>query len=147
MKLDMTNANNSFKYGWLLSRIFPYIKPYLFRIFIGFMVAIPLGLLDGVTAFALKPFMDYVIGKQDWIFHLQNRIIKKATYLNQGLGRYFCKTFNGKCAKENATGLSASAGLVLGKNRNCWEYWKDENGNPLNENKELKKKLNENNIY
>lgn len=69
MKLDMTNANNSFKYGWLLSRIFPYIKPYLFRIFLGFLVAIPLGLLDGVTAFALKPFMDYVIGKQDWIFH------------------------------------------------------------------------------
>src|SRR5574344_989903 len=70
MKLDTTTANNSFKYKWLLSRIFPYIKPYLFRIFIGFMVAIPLGLLDGVTAFALKPFMDYVIGKQDWVFHL-----------------------------------------------------------------------------
>ena len=70
MKLNTTTASNSFKYGWLLSRIFPYIKPYLFRIFIGFMVAIPLGLLDGVTAFALKPFMDYVIGKQDWVFHL-----------------------------------------------------------------------------
>ena len=35
-----------------------------------FMVAIPLGLLDGVTAFALKPFMDYVVGKQDWVFHI-----------------------------------------------------------------------------
>ena len=45
--------------------------------------------------------------------------------------------------KKNATGLSAAAGLVLGGNRNGWEYWKDENGNPLNENKELKKKLNE----
>ena len=70
MKLDMTTAKNSFKYNWLLKRIFPYIKPYLFRIFIGFMIAIPLGLLDGVTAFALKPFMDYVIGKQDWVFHI-----------------------------------------------------------------------------
>ena len=39
------------------------------RIICGFLVAIPLGLLDGVTAFALKPFMDYVVGKQDWIFH------------------------------------------------------------------------------
>ena len=70
MKLEMTTAQNSFKYGWLLSRIFPYIKPYLFRIFLGFLIAIPLGLLDGVTAFALKPYMDYVIGgKQfavDW---------------------------------------------------------------------------------
>ena len=70
MKLDMTTAKNSFKYGWLLKRIFPYIKPYMFRIICGFLVAIPLGLLDGVTAFALKPFMDYVVGKQDWIFHI-----------------------------------------------------------------------------
>ena len=70
MKLERTTGQNSFKYGWLLRRIFPYIKPYLFRIFLGFLIAVPLGLLDGVTAFALKPYMDYVIGgKQfaiDW---------------------------------------------------------------------------------
>lgn len=70
MKLDSTQAKNSFKYGWLMSRIWPYIKPYWFRILLTFMVAIPLGLLDGVTAFALKPFMDYVVGKQDWVFHI-----------------------------------------------------------------------------
>lgn len=70
MKLDSTQAKNSFKYGWLLSRIWPYIRPYWFRILLTFMVAIPLGLLDGVTAFALKPFMDYVVGKQDWVFHI-----------------------------------------------------------------------------
>ena len=70
MKLSTTTAQNSFKYGWLLSRIFPYIKPYMFRIICGFLVAIPLGLLDGITAFALKPYMDYVVGKQDWVFHL-----------------------------------------------------------------------------
>ena len=73
MKLSKTTAQNSFKYSWLLSRIYPYIKPYLFRIILGFLIAIPLGLLDGVTAFALKPFMDYVVGKQDWIFHLFGR--------------------------------------------------------------------------
>ena len=70
MKLNTTTAQNSFKYGWLLSRIYPYIKPYWFRILLGFAIAIPLGLLDGVTAFALKPYMDYVIGGQtfavDW---------------------------------------------------------------------------------
>lgn len=70
MKLSTTTAKNSFKYSWLMGRIFPYIKPYMFRIICGFLVAIPLGLLDGVTAFALKPFMDYVVGKQDWIFHI-----------------------------------------------------------------------------
>ena len=70
MKLSNTTAQNSFKYGWLLSRIWPYIKPYMFRIICGFAIAIPLGLLDGITAFALKPFMDYVVGKQDWVFHI-----------------------------------------------------------------------------
>lgn len=70
MKLNMTTAQNSFRYGWLLSRIWPYIRPFGFRIILGFLIAIPLGLLDGVTAFALKPFMDYVVGKQDWVFHL-----------------------------------------------------------------------------
>ena len=70
MKLSMTTAQNSFRYGWLLSRIWPYIKPFCFRIILGFLIAIPLGLLDGVTAFALKPFMDYVVGKQDWVFHV-----------------------------------------------------------------------------
>ena len=62
MKLSNTTAQNSFKYSWLLSRIWPYIKPDWFRILVGFFIAIPLGLLDGVTAFALKPYMDYVIG-------------------------------------------------------------------------------------
>ncbi len=70
MKLNATTAQNSFKYGWLLSRIYPYIKSYWFRILLGFAIAIPLGLLDGVTAFALKPYMDYVIGGKifviDW---------------------------------------------------------------------------------
>ena len=72
MKLNATAAQNSFKYGWLLSRIWPYIKPYLFRIFLGFAIAIPLGLLDGVTAFALKPYMDYVIGGKAFEFSIFN---------------------------------------------------------------------------
>ena len=70
MKLSKTQALNSYKYGWLLSRIYPYIKPVLPRVIIGFVIAIPLGLLDGVTAFALKPYMDYVVGQKDLVFDL-----------------------------------------------------------------------------
>ena len=69
-KLASTMAQNSFKYGWLLSRIMPYIKPYWFRILLGFLIAIPLGLLDGVTAFALKPYMDYVVGGKALAFSI-----------------------------------------------------------------------------
>ena len=72
MKLSATTAQNSFKYGWLTARIWPYIKPYWFRVLLGFLVAIPLGLLDGVTAFALKPYMDYVIGGKSFEFTLMN---------------------------------------------------------------------------
>lgn len=72
-KLSATSAQNSFKYSWLLSRIFPYIKPYIPRIAIGFLIAIPLGLLDGVTALALKPYMDYVVGGKALNFSLLNQ--------------------------------------------------------------------------
>lgn len=68
MRLCDTTAQNSFKYTWLLGRILPYIKPFLFRVLLGFFIAIPVGLLDGVVAFSLKPYMDYVIGKHDLVF-------------------------------------------------------------------------------
>ena len=67
MKLKNTQAVTSFDYGWLLKRIFPYIKPFLGRVILGFLVAIPVGLLDGIVSFALKPYMDYVIGKQNLV--------------------------------------------------------------------------------
>ena len=70
MKLSATTAQNSYRYSWLLKRIFPFIKPFLGRVFLGFLVAIPVGLLDGVVAFALKPYMDFVVGKHDLVFQL-----------------------------------------------------------------------------
>lgn len=70
MKLSKTTAQNSFKYSWLLSRVYPYIQPVMGRVILGFLVALPVGMLDGVVAFALKPYMDYVIGKHDCIFSL-----------------------------------------------------------------------------
>ena len=70
MKLSDTTAKNSFRYSWLLKRLFPYVKPFLGRILLGFLVAIPVGALDGVVAFSLKPYMDYVVGQKDWVFSL-----------------------------------------------------------------------------
>src|SRR5574344_177700 len=75
MKLSNTTAQNSFRYKWLLGRLFPYIKPVLGRAILGFLVAIPVGALDGIVAFALKPYMDYVIGKHDLIFTLLHHTI------------------------------------------------------------------------
>lgn len=61
MKLKNTASANAFKYGYLLKRIYPYLKPVMFRAVLGIIIAIPLGLLDGVTAIALKPYLDNVI--------------------------------------------------------------------------------------
>lgn len=61
MKLKDTVSKYAFKYGYLLSRMYKYMKPILIRALIGVALAIPLGLLDGVSSFALKPYLDYVV--------------------------------------------------------------------------------------
>lgn len=61
MKLKDTVSKDAYRYGYLLGRIFPYLKPVLFRAVLGIIIAIPLGLLDGITAIALKPYLDNVI--------------------------------------------------------------------------------------
>ncbi len=70
MKLKNTEAKNSFQYRMLLNSVFPYIKPYMSRIVLAFFVALPVGLLDGIVAFSLKPYMDYVVGQKNLEFAL-----------------------------------------------------------------------------
>lgn len=67
MKLKDTQALDSFNYGYLLKRVYKYIKPYMFRVVLGFIIAIPVGLLDGVVAYALKPYMDEVLIKKNML--------------------------------------------------------------------------------
>ncbi len=61
MKLVNTKTDNAFDYGFLSKRIFPYIKPLIPRMALAFILAVPLGLLDGATAYALKPYIDVVV--------------------------------------------------------------------------------------
>ncbi len=60
-RLKDTVSKDAFNYRYLLGKIFPYIKPVLPRAIINLIIAIPLGLLDGVVALALKPYLDFVI--------------------------------------------------------------------------------------
>ena len=60
-KLKNTVSKDAFKYGYLLKKIFPYIKPVMPRAILNLIIAIPLGLLDGVVALSLKPYLDLVI--------------------------------------------------------------------------------------
>lgn len=65
-KLKDTISKDAFRYGYLVNKIMPFIKPHLGRIVLNMLLAIPLGLLDGVVAFALKPYMDCVINGKTW---------------------------------------------------------------------------------
>lgn len=67
MKLKDTSAQNSFDYMYLTKRMYKYVKPYLFRIILGFLIALPVGALDGVIAYALKPYMDEVLIKKNML--------------------------------------------------------------------------------
>jgi ATP-binding cassette, subfamily B, bacterial MsbA len=65
MKLHEIVQDRAFDYKYMYRRMWPFVKPYLFRGILGIMVAIPVGLLDGAVALALKPYMDYVINGKD----------------------------------------------------------------------------------
>ena len=104
LKLKDTKSKNAFKYSHLMRRMFPYIKKVLGRTILLIILAIPLGLLDGVVAFALRPYMDYVVnGNATQVFELQGHKIYLQTFfikcipyaivffaLLQGLLRYIC---------------------------------------------------------
>lgn len=61
MKLKDTVSKDAFRYKYLMNRIYPYLKPVLFRAILGILIAVPLGLLDSITAIALKPYLDNVV--------------------------------------------------------------------------------------
>lgn len=67
-KLKDTSSKDAFRYGYLTKKILPFIKPHTGRILLNMLIAVPLGLLDGVVAFALKPYMDCVINGKSWNF-------------------------------------------------------------------------------
>lgn len=60
-KLKDTKSKDAFRYSYLSHKIFPYLKPVLPKALLNIGIAIPLGLLDGVVALSLRPYLDYVI--------------------------------------------------------------------------------------
>lgn len=103
-KLKDTNSRTAFDYGFLLNKIYPYVKPVLGRALLNLLIAIPLGLLDGVIALSLKPYLDFVVNgtpEQTWTFmgytvHLQSWLAFVIPFgivgfaLLQGVLKYVC---------------------------------------------------------
>jgi subfamily B ATP-binding cassette protein MsbA len=93
MKLYDVVQDKAFDYRYMYQRMWPYVKPYLFRGILAILLAIPVGLLEGVPTLSLKYLFDYVLnGKnpvlaQTLTFWIPFGIIGFA--LLQGLSKYF----------------------------------------------------------
>ncbi len=104
LKLKDTQSKNAFRYGYLLNKMYPYIKIVLWRSILLFLLAVPLGLLDGVVAFSLRPYMDFVVnGNELQTFELMGHTFKLQAFfiklipiaivvfaLVQGVLKYVC---------------------------------------------------------
>ena len=104
LKLKSTDTKDAFRYGYLLKKMFPYIKTVLGRSVLLLLLAIPLGLLDGVVAFSLRPYMDFVVnGNESQVFEFMGHTVKLQAFfikfipfaivmfaLIQGLLKYLC---------------------------------------------------------
>ena len=42
-------------------KMWPFVKPYMFRAILAILICIPIGALDSVVALSLKPYMDIVL--------------------------------------------------------------------------------------
>ncbi len=94
-KFSNTNAVVNYK------KILPYVKPYWKRALLSILITIPIGSMDAVIAWALKPYMDVVliekgIGKTAALIPImiivfsliQSILTYSATYLNTWVGQH-----------------------------------------------------------
>ncbi len=87
---------NSFVYNY--KRMWPYVKPYWGRALMSVLLAAPIGMLDGVIAMSLKPYMDLVMVEKSlqtaWYIpiaivlftSIQGGLTYGANYLNTWVG-------------------------------------------------------------
>lgn len=93
----MNLKNNFFITNY--AKIYPYVRPYLFRAVLAILITLPLGAMDAVIAWVLKPYMDVVMieksAKATSLLPLlvivfsfaQSMLNYAATYLNTWVGQ------------------------------------------------------------
>lgn len=96
------NLINKIKSSYIVtnySKMYPYVRPYAWRALIAVLITIPIGSMDAVIAWSLKPYMDIVMVEKSTsstayiplliiIFSvLQSLLNYTATYLNTWVGR------------------------------------------------------------
>ena len=78
---------------------------------------------------------------EEWQYDIYRDLLDDGIIKETEKGAVFVKPYMFMPQRTSYTALSAAAGFILCGSRNGWEYWKDENGKPLNENAELKRRF------
>lgn len=112
------------------AKIFPYAKPYWFRALLAVIITIPVGSMDAVIAWSLKPFMDVVLVEQQtgWTMYIPLMIIifsilqavftYISTYLNTWVGNKIAfdvkrQLYNKLLHSDAATFDNSNSGDIL----------------------------------
>ncbi len=120
------------------AQILPYVKPYWFRALLAVLITIPVGSMDAVIAWSLKPFMDVVLVEQQtgWTMYIPLMIIVFsvlqalftyiATYMNTWVGNKMAndlkKQLFQKLLRSDASFFDkTNSGTVLFNYNNCAE--------------------------
>jgi len=98
-KKDLVDKVKTYSLFRNYAKIYPYVRPYLFRAVLAILITIPLGAMDAVIAWVLKPYMDVVMIEKSAratsllplliiIFSfVQSMLNYAATYLNTWVGQ------------------------------------------------------------
>jgi subfamily B ATP-binding cassette protein MsbA len=120
------------------AQILPYAKPYWFRAMLAILITVPVGSMDAVIAWSLKPFMDVVLVEKQtgWTMYIPLMIIAFsvlqalftyiATYMNTWVGNKMAndmkKQLFQKLMRSDAAFFDKSnSGEVLFNYNNCAE--------------------------
>lgn len=91
--IDLDEAQEA-KWSENYKRMWPFVKPYWFRALLAVLLAIPIGALDAVVAWALKPFMDLVLIDKTAQSPLYIPVLIVAFTSLQGFLNYFATYLN-----------------------------------------------------
>lgn len=107
-------------YLYLYKRMYPYVKPYLFRALLGVLIAIPVGLLDGATAWVIQPFTDQGLFEKNQQFIFWIPILVVVFAVIQGLLKYLVTYMNDWSSKKISIELKKDMFRRLLKNESAF---------------------------
>lgn len=106
--------NSSFVMNY--KRMWPYMRPYKWRMLAAMLITIPVGLMDAVIAWSLKPYMDIVVLEKPSGYVLYLPLVVILIGLSQGLFNYAATYWNTWVGRKIANDVKLTLFEKLMKN-------------------------------